>query len=83
MSAVGDVADPPVALTGEVPCLQRVVALDHHVVAHSFHPRVRRDNQIRTSDRWTGTKQSSLLRFGRRTSFRFAPIKFAYLSYSR
>jgi len=32
-STVGDVTDPVIVLTGEVPRLQRVVAPDHGVVA--------------------------------------------------
>lgn len=48
---VSPVSNPLVSLTGKVPCLHRIVAFDHYIIAHFLHPRIAWHRQIRTTDR--------------------------------
>jgi len=51
-SAVGDVTDPVVVLTGKVPGLQWVVTPDHGVVAATSKPRVGWKYDVRAAHRY-------------------------------
>jgi len=50
MRAIADFSNPPVCLARQIKRFHRVVAFNHHVIAHSPGPRVHRQEEVWTAN---------------------------------